>query len=70
LAYTLLTHIRQTEQRFRGLLLQIGLDKLSKLIVAMQKLYRWLNSRTSVEVERDRYARLGSDRYARPRSRR
>lgn len=70
MAYTLLTHIRQTEQRFRGLLLQIGLDKLSKLIVAMQKLYRWLNSRTSVEVERDRYARLGSDRYARPRSRR
>ena len=51
-------------------ILQVGLDKLSELILAMQKLYRWLNSRTSVEVERDRYARLGSDRYARPRSRR
>ena len=61
------------EHWFRELpwkLRQVGLDTLEKIIVAMQKLHRWLNSRTSTEVARDRYARLPADRYARPRSRR
>lgn len=66
-------YIQFLEHWFRELLWklrQIALDKLEKLIAAMQKLYRWLNSRTPVEVERDRYSRLATDRYERPRSRR